>query len=129
MLGTVCGCAQLPRNGMAKGDTMVLKELVLVPGTPFEAVKACAWVGLHLMAEEDSWRMDSDCSFSSSSSSENNEGNGALFVIAPHGSGDAIAFILQDWEVAKVALNCQNTLDMLVREFCPAKRRRGWFCF
>ena len=34
--------------------------------------------------------MDSDSSFSSSSSSENNVGDGALFVIGPHGSGDAI---------------------------------------
>ena len=108
---------------------MVLKELVLVPGTPFEAVKACAWVGLHMMAEEDSWRMDSDYSFSSSSSSENNEGNGALFVIALHGSGDAIALFLKDWEVAKVALNCQNTLDMQCQEFYAIERRRGWFCF
>ena len=47
--------------------------------------------------------MDSGSSFSSSSSSENNVGNGALFVIGLHGSGDAIALFRQDWEVAKVA--------------------------
>ena len=34
------------------------------------------------------------------SSSENNVGNGALFVIGLHGSGDVIAHFLQDWEVA-----------------------------
>ena len=37
------------------------------------------------------------------SSSENNVGNGALFVIGLHRSGEAIAHFLQDWEVAKVA--------------------------
>ena len=34
-------------------------------------------------------------------SSENNVGNGALFVIGLHRSGGAIAHFLQDWEVAK----------------------------
>ena len=85
-------------------EPMVLRELVRFgPSIPVEAEKACALVGLNMMAEEDSWRMDSGSSFSSSSSSENNVGNGALFVIGPHGSGDAIALFLQDWEVAKVA--------------------------
>ena len=62
-------------------NPMVLRELIR-PGSsiPVEAVKACALVGLHMIAEEDSWRMDSDSSFSSSSTSENNVGNGALFV-------------------------------------------------
>ena len=41
------------------------------------------------------------------SSSENNEGNGAFFVIGLHRSGDAIALFVQDWEVAKVALSAQ----------------------
>ena len=36
------------------------------------------------------------------SSSENNVGNGALFVIGLHRSGDAIALFPRDWEVAKV---------------------------
>ena len=34
-----------------------------------------------MMAEENSWRSDSDSSFSSNSSSENNVGNDALFAI------------------------------------------------
>ena len=42
------------------------------------------------MAEEDSWRTDSGSSFSSSSLSENNVGDGALFVIGLHGSGDTV---------------------------------------
>ena len=96
---------------------MVLRELVRFgPSIPFEAVKACPLVGLHMMAEEDSWRMDSASSSSSSSSSENNVGNGALFVIGLHGSGDAIALFPEDWEVEKVALGCHTALDMLCQE-------------
>ena len=83
---------------------------------PVEAVKACALVGLRMMAEEDSWRIDSDSSFSSSSSSENNVGNAALFVIGLHGSGDAIAHFLQDWEVTKVAPSCRVALDSVCQE-------------
>ena len=66
--------------------------------------------------------------FSSSRSSENNVGNGALFVIGLHGSGDAIALFLQDWEVAKVALSCHMAVDMR-QELCEVERRRGWFGF
>ena len=73
--------------------------------------------------------MDSDSSFSSSSSSENNVGSGALFVIGRHGSGDAIAHFLQDWEVAKVALSCHVALDMLCQELHEVERGRGWFGF
>ena len=46
-----------------------------------------------------------------------------------HGSGDAIAHFLQDWEVAKVALSCQKALDMLCQELYVVERRRGWFGF
>ena len=102
---------------LLKKEPMVLRELVRFgPSIPVEAVKACALVGLHMMAEEDLWRMDSGSSCSSSSSSENNVGNGALLVIGPHGSGDAIALFLQDWEVVEVALSCHIALDMLCQE-------------
>ena len=63
------------------------------------------------------------------SSSENNVGNPALFVIGLHGSGDAIAHFLQDWEVAKVALSCHKAQDMLCQELYEVERRRGWFGF
>ena len=63
------------------------------------------------------------------SSSENNVGNGALFVIGLHRSGDAIALFLQDWEVAKVTLSCHIALDMLCWELHDVERRRGWFGF
>ena len=115
---------------LLKKEPMVFRELVRFgPSIPVEAVKACALVGLHVMAEKDSWRMDSDSSFSSSSSSENNVGNGALFVIGQHGSGDAIAHFLQDLEVAKVALSCQKALDMFCQELHEVEKRRGWFGF
>ena len=39
-------------------------------------------------------------------SSGNIVGNVAMFIIVLHGSGDAIALFLQDWEVAKVGLSC-----------------------
>ena len=63
------------------------------------------------------------------SSSENNVGNGVLFVIGLHGSGDTIAHFLQDWEAAKVALSCHKALDMLCQELYEVERRRGWFGF
>ena len=63
------------------------------------------------------------------SSSENNVGNGELFVIGLHGSGEAIARFLKDWEVAKVALSCHTALDMLVHESYEVERTRGWFGF
>ena len=62
-------------------------------------------------------------------SSENIVGNGALFVIGLHRSGDAIAHFLQHWEVAKVALSRQKALDMLCQELHDVERRRGWFGF
>ena len=64
---------------LLKKEPMFLRKLVRFGSSiPVEAVKACALVGLHMMAEEDSWQMDSDSSFSSSSSRENNVGNGAF---------------------------------------------------
>ena len=57
---------------------MVIRELVRFgPSFPVEAVKACALVGLHRMAEENSWQSDSGSSVSSSSSSENGVSNEA----------------------------------------------------
>ena len=72
--------------------------------------------------------MGSD-SFSSSSSSENNVGNGAQFVIGLHGSGAATAHFLQQWEVAKVALSCHVALDNLCQELHEVEKRRGWLGF
>ena len=115
---------------LLKKEPMVLRELVRFgPSIPVEAVKACALVDLHMMAEENSWRTDGGSSFSSNGSSENNVGSDALFVIGLHGSGDTIALFLQDWEVAEVALSCHIALDMLCQELYEVERRRGWFGF
>ena len=50
----------------------------------------------------------SEASKDQQAASENNVGNGALFVIGLQGSGDVIAHFLQDWEVAKVAPSCHT---------------------
>ena len=92
---------------LLKKEPMVLRELVRLG-----RVKACALIGLHMMAEEMSWRSDSGSSVSSSSSGENNVGNDALLVIGPQGSGDTIALFLQDCEVAKEALSCHTALGV-----------------
>ena len=88
---------------VVSGLILPLLEEVLWPFLDaWDSVRLGGWT----VAQCASWRMDSGSSFSSSSSSENNVGNGALFVIGLHGSGDAIALFLRDWEVAKVALSC-----------------------
>ena len=104
-----------------KKEPMVMRELVRFgPSIQVEAVKACALVGLHMVAEEDAWRSDSGSSVSSSDSCEDNMGNDALHVIGLHGRGDTISLFLQDWEVAKVALSCHMALDMLCQELHEA---------
>ena len=45
-----------------------------------------------------------------------NVSNEAIYVFGVHGSGDKISRYLQDWEVAKVALNCHVAVDMLCHE-------------
>ena len=93
---------------LLKKEPMVLRELVRFgPSMTVETVKACALIGLHMMIEENSKRSENGSSVSSSSSDENNVGSDALFVIGLHGCGDTNALLLQDWEVAKVALSCR----------------------
>ena len=82
-----------------------------------------------MMIEEKSERSDNGSSVSSRSSDADNVGNGALFVIGLHGSGDAIALFLHDWEVAMAALSCHIALDMLCQEMHEVERRCGWFGF
>ena len=115
---------------LLKKEPMVLSELVRFgPSISAEKVKVCALSGLHMMAEENSWRSECGPSVSSSSSSDNNVGNDAMFVIGLHGSGDTVAQFLQHWEVTKVALSCHIALDMLCQEMHEVERRRGWFGF
>ena len=47
---------------------------------------------------------------------EGNVGDEALHVIGLYGPGGKIAFFLQDWELAKVALSCHMAVDMLCQE-------------
>ena len=115
---------------LLKKEPSALSELArLGPSIPVETVKACALIGLHMMAEENGWRSGSGSSASSSSSCEDNVGNGALCVIGLRGSGDTIALFVQDWEVAKVALSCHIALDVVCEEMHEVERRRGWFGF
>ena len=108
---------------LLKKEPRVFSELVRFgPSISAEKVKACALIGLHIMAEENSWRSDSGSSVSSSSWDENNAGNDALFVIGPHGPGDTTALFLQDWEVAMLALSCHTALDMLCQELHEVER-------
>ena len=115
---------------LLKKEPMVLRELVRFgPSIPVEPVKACPLVGLHMMAEEDSWRTDSGSSFSSSSSSENNLGDGALFVIGLRGSGDTSALFLDDWEVAKVAMSCFYPWTCCAKNFSKLKGHMAGLVF
>ena len=115
---------------LLKKELMFIRELVRF-GTsiPVEAVKVCALIGLRMMPEDNPWWSDSGSPVSSSSSSEDNVGIDALYVIGLHGSGDTIALFLQDWEVAKVSLSCHVALDMLCQEMHEVERRRGCFVF
>ena len=102
-----------------KKEPMDIRELVRFgPSIPVEAVKACALVGLRMVAEEDAWRSDSGSSVSSSDSCEDNMGIDALHVIGLPGRGDKISLFLQDW-----------ALVMLCQEMYELERRRGWFGF
>ena len=115
---------------LLKKEPGVFSELVRFgPSISAERVKACALIGLHMMAEETSWRSDSDSFVSSSSSGENNVGTDALFVIGLQVSGVTTALFLQDWVVAKVALSCHIALEMLCQEVHEVEKRRGWFGF
>ena len=66
-----------------------LSELVRFgPRIPVETVKACALIGLKMMAEENAWRSNSGSSASSSSSCEDNVGNDAVRHRATWGGGE-----------------------------------------
>ena len=108
-------------------------------------LKKCALLALHLIAVEgrsaggrrapslgDEWKMgcpkgpmwesegeawSEDKIVSSSGFREGNVCNDALHVIELYRLGDKISFfLLQDWELAKVALSCHMALDMRCQE-------------
>ena len=161
--GTPCVCAQPPRTGMFRGsmgrmassfsfymkEPMVLSELVeFGPFIPAETVKACALVCLHMMAEENAFRSNSDspdfgdmwmydCPKSSVWSSgginwagsestssfeeyEQNVESLALEVIGQNWRGEMVSLFLEDWEVGRVALSCHMAMDLLCLEMRDA---------
>ena len=109
-----------------------------------DVLKKCALLALHIIAEEgrdgdgfqvpglgDEWKMvcptspmwesevgawSEDEGASSTASRQGNVCNDALHVVGLHGPGDKISLILQDWELAKVALSSHVALDMLCQE-------------
>ena len=117
-----------------------------------DVLKKCALLALHLVAEEgrdgdgfqvpglgDEWKMgcpkcpmwesegearSEDEGASSTASREGNVCNDALHVVGLHGPGDKISLFLQDWELAKVALSCHMSLDML----CQEMQEAWWMC-
>ena len=60
-------------------------------------------------SEGEAWSEDEDAS--STDSREGNVCNDALNVVGLHWPGDKISLVLEDWELAKVALSCHMTLD------------------
>ena len=63
---------------------------------------------------DEAWSDDE--SASSNGSRDGNVGNVALHVIGLYGPGDKISLFSEDWDLAKVALNCHMALDMLCQE-------------
>ena len=128
-----------------KKEPMVLSELVeLMPCISAETVKACALIGLHMMAEEnalrsntdfspegDMWRFDCPKSpvwssngvewagsedASSLEYDEHNVGNLAVEVVGQNWSSEVISLFVEDWEVGRVALSCRLSMDLLCQE-------------
>ena len=127
---------------------MVLSELVeLGPCIPAETVKACALIGLHMMAEENALRLDGDScpklrdmwrygcpkspvwssvgdewarseGTSSFEDYEHNVDNLALEVVGQ--IGQVVSPFLEDWELGRVALSCHMAMDILCQEMRDA---------
>ena len=120
-----------------------------VPSNPFvsaETHKACAQIGLHLLAAEgeagscgrqspdlgDMWRQGcpespewiSSCSASETSLGcevyEHNNGCWAIEVVGQDWSSEVGALFLEDWEFGRVALSCHMAVDLLCQEMRDA---------
>ena len=123
-------------------------EVLFKPVVPAEKLKACALIGLHLLAAEggagsggsqfpdlgDMWRHGcpespewiSSCSASETSLGcevyEHNNECRAIEVIGQDWSSDVVALFLEDWELGRVALSCHMTMDLL----CQDRRDACW---
>ena len=135
-----------------KKEPLVLSELVeLGPSISAETVKACALIGLHMVAEEDALRSVRDtfpglgemwkygCPKSpvwsgdgyegerSESTStleyyEHNVDNLATEVVGQNWSNEVISLLLEDREVGRMALSCHLSMDFLCQEMWDARR-------
>ena len=99
------------RRALLLPSAMVLREPTFAPDS--EAFNS--YIGDGFLVPELKDEREASKDEQADSSSANNVGNGALFVIGLHRAGDAILLFQQDWEVANVASSCQKALDML----CP----------
>ena len=106
-------------------------------------VKACAWIGLHMMAQENAFRSDNDFSLDSgtracmvakkkkkspvwtsggddcagtegTSSCEDYEHN--VDNLTLEGSSEVISLFLDDWEVGRVASSCHLSVGLSCQE-------------
>ena len=65
-------------------------------------------------SEDEDWQENASVSYGVSR--ENKVFHGALHVIGLYGPGAKISIFLEDSELARVALSCHITLDMLCQE-------------
>ena len=121
--------------------------MLLIPYVSAETLKACALIGLHLLAAEgeegssgsqspdlgDMWRHGCPVSperFRSCSTSvascggeecEHNNECRAIQVVGQDWSSEVVALFLEDWELGRVALSCHVAMDLLrqdMRDVC-----------
>ena len=165
--GLVCVYGQPPRIGMFRGrfgphgelffvlllkkDLTILNELIeFGPCVSADRVKACALIGLHMMAEENALRADGDSSpepgdnvevwlskkslvwsgggidwagsegTCSFGEYEHNVDNLALEVNGQNWSGEMVGLFLEDWELGTAALSCHVAMDLLFQEMRDA---------
>ena len=131
-----------------KEQVVASNEVLQIPFVSAETLKACALIGLHLLAAGedgsscsqspdlgDMWRYGCPKSpdwdgnvelwtesegTSSSGQCEHNVESLALNVMRQDQSGENISLFLEDWELARVALSCHIALDLLCQEMQEA---------
>ena len=134
---------------LEKGRTVLSELIEFGPCISAEPAKACALIGLHMMAEENALRSDSDSSLDfgtcggttaqkntvwgsnvvdlagsegtpSLEYHEHNVGNLAVEVVWQTWSSEVITLYLRDWEVGRVASSCHLPMDFLWQEMRDA---------
>ena len=122
---------------LIKKEQVVASDEVLPnPFVSAETVKACALVGLHLLAAEGEGGSSggqacpvgpewiSSCSASETPFGcdvfEHNNECRAIEVIGQDWSSEVVALFLEDWELRRVALSCHMTMDVLCQDMRDA---------